>query len=165
MPNELDWKRPLLAWHLYTGKPYPTPPDLVIPQSSSSHGDQLQTAMCKEINSSNTIDIDDYKGIKTATPSFRVTCHRVGKCHQFTSMECAAKFGGAINDLLHWRVDLTHPDINVILNVIEDSIKVSVALTSVSLHKRNIIQFGPTSLRSTIAYNMLRYASRHLKLL
>ena len=162
LPNELDWKQPLLAWHLYSGKPYPTLPDSIMSASSSLHNDEGQAATCSETTCSQTIDIDHYKAIETATPSFRVTCKRVGKDHQFTSMDCAAKFGGAINDLLQWRVNLSNPDINVILNIVQNSINVSVALTTASLHKRNIIQFGPTPLRPTIAYNMLRYVSRHL---
>ncbi|EDV24840.1 uncharacterized protein TRIADDRAFT_25997 [Trichoplax adhaerens] len=114
----------------------------------------------QEASLQNNVSINAHPNnvIPIATPTFRVTCNRVGKDHQFTSMDCAAKFGGAINDLLHWRVDLSNPDINVILNIVENSINISIALTGASLHRRNITQFGPTALRSTIAYNMLRLA-------
>lgn len=47
-------------------------------------------------------------------------------------------------------------DIEVILTVNDDDVSVSIALTKTSLHRRLITDFGPTTLRPTTAYNMLR---------
>ncbi|KAG0434962.1 hypothetical protein HPB47_018761, partial [Ixodes persulcatus] len=89
-------------------------------------------------------------------PKFRVTCNRAGQVHKFTSMEAAAIFGGAVNDAFHWGVDMKHFDLEVVLNIGEEAVYVCLGLTRGSLHHRNLDQFGPTSLRCTIAYNMLR---------
>ncbi|KAI8491215.1 THUMP domain-containing protein 3 [Branchiostoma belcheri] len=89
-------------------------------------------------------------------PKFRVTCNRGGAKHCFTSMDAARYFGGGINDDLRWPVDLTKFDIEVVLNIYGDQVTVMIALTKESLHRRNIQHFGPTTLRSTIVYSMLR---------
>ncbi|XP_066284424.1 tRNA (guanine(6)-N2)-methyltransferase THUMP3-like [Branchiostoma lanceolatum] len=92
-------------------------------------------------------------------PKFRVTCNRGGAKHSFTSMDAARHFGGGINDDLGWPVDLTKFDIEVVLNIYGDQVTVMIALTKLSLHRRNIQHFGPTTLRSTIVYSMLRIAN------
>ncbi|XP_070558082.1 tRNA (guanine(6)-N(2))-methyltransferase THUMP3-like isoform X2 [Ptychodera flava] len=89
-------------------------------------------------------------------PTFRVTCHRTGTKHSFTSMEAAAQFGGSINDNFKWRVDLSHADIDVLLNIADRDIQIAIALTRESMHRRNITHFGSTTLRATLAYMMLR---------
>ncbi|ESO91208.1 hypothetical protein LOTGIDRAFT_105490, partial [Lottia gigantea] len=89
-------------------------------------------------------------------PKFRVTCHRVGECHKFDSTNMGANFGGAIYTYFGWNVDLTKFDIEVILNIDWDDVTVCIGLTKESLHKRLLTNFGMTTLRPTIAYNMLR---------
>ncbi|XP_022255376.1 THUMP domain-containing protein 3-like isoform X2 [Limulus polyphemus] len=89
-------------------------------------------------------------------PKFRVTCYRTGQNHNFTSMDAAAYFGGGINDRFHWKVDMKNHDIEIILNIENDDLYVCIALTKTSLHKRNLQHFGPTCLRATVAYNILR---------
>lgn len=89
-------------------------------------------------------------------PSFRVTCHRHGENHNFDSMTAAANFGGAIYNYFKWNVKMTEFDIEVILGIEEHEVTVSIGLTKESLHRRNITHFGPTTLRPTIAYSMLR---------
>ena len=88
-------------------------------------------------------------------PAFRVTCYRTGK-HVFQSPAAAANFGGEVNNYFGWNVSMKKFDIEVILNIEQDHIYVSLALTRESLHRRNLTSFGPTTLRPTIAYNMLR---------
>lgn len=44
------------------------------------------------------------------------------------------------------------------MNIHDSEVIVGIALTEESLHRRNITHFGPTTLRSTLAYGMLRYA-------
>ncbi|XP_074054753.1 tRNA (guanine(6)-N(2))-methyltransferase THUMP3 [Macrotis lagotis] len=90
---------------------------------------------------------------------FRVTCNRAGENHNFTSNEAARDFGGAVQDYFKWKADMTNFDVEVLLNVHNNEIVVGIALTEESLHRRNITHFGPTTLRSTLAYGMLRLCS------
>ena len=57
-----------------------------------------------------------------------------------------------------WNVDMTNFDIEVVLNISGDFVWVSLALTRESLHRRHIKHFGPTTLRSTIAMNLLKFS-------
>jgi hypothetical protein len=94
----------------------------------------------------------------SSLPSFRATCTRAGSKHKFSSMEAAASFGGALNDLFHWRVDLSNADIEVLLYINNNTLVVGIALTRQSLGKRNIQHFGPTTLKASIAYCLLHLA-------
>ena len=89
-------------------------------------------------------------------PAFRVTCNRVGDNHNFDSMTAAANFGGAIYRYFGWNVEMKNFDIEVMLNIEDEEVTVCIGLTRESLHRRNIDYFGPTTLRPTLAYNMLR---------
>ncbi|KAJ3603210.1 hypothetical protein NHX12_030953 [Muraenolepis orangiensis] len=87
---------------------------------------------------------------------FRVTCSRAGDKHSFSSNEAARDFGGAVQDFFQWKADMTKFDIEVLLNIHDKEMVVGIALTEESLHRRNITHFGPTTLRSTLCYGMLR---------
>ncbi|NWI61971.1 THUM3 protein, partial [Todus mexicanus] len=87
---------------------------------------------------------------------FRVTCNRAGEKHSFTSNEAARDFGGAVQEHFQWKADMTGFDVEVLLNIHNNEVVVGIALTEESLHRRNITHFGPTTLRSTLAYGMLR---------
>ncbi|XP_062593310.1 tRNA (guanine(6)-N2)-methyltransferase THUMP3-like [Saccostrea cucullata] len=89
-------------------------------------------------------------------PSFRVTCNRNGQGHPFDSMGAAANFGGGVFNYFNWNVSMKNFDIEVILNIEDRDVTVCLGLTRQSLHHRFIKAFGPTALRATIAYNMLR---------
>lgn len=89
-------------------------------------------------------------------PHFRVTCNRTGNGHKFSSMQAACEFGGKVNDTFHWKVDMKGFDMNIFLNICDQDMHILLALTPASLHHRHLVDFGPTTLRSTIAYNMLR---------
>ncbi|XP_038596063.1 THUMP domain-containing protein 3 [Tachyglossus aculeatus] len=99
---------------------------------------------------------------KAKVLKFRVTCNRAGDKHNFTSNEAARDFGGAVQDYFNWKADMTNFDVEVLLNIHQSEIIVGIALTEESLHRRNIIEFGPTTLRSTLAYGMLRLCSPQL---
>ncbi|KJH45619.1 THUMP domain protein [Dictyocaulus viviparus] len=92
--------------------------------------------------------------------TFRVTCHRAGdkKCHSFSSMEAASALGAEINKVFGWRPDMKNFDMEVLLNVRNNSILVMVALNRESLFKRNICAFGPTTMRPTMCYCMTALA-------
>ncbi|XP_055985456.1 tRNA (guanine(6)-N2)-methyltransferase THUMP3 [Sorex fumeus] len=87
---------------------------------------------------------------------FRVTCNRAGEKHCFSSNEAARDFGGAVQEYFQWKADMTNFDVEVLLNIHDSEVIVGIALTEESLHRRNITHFGPTTLRSTLAYGMLR---------
>ncbi|XP_051931533.1 THUMP domain-containing protein 3 [Hippocampus zosterae] len=87
---------------------------------------------------------------------FRVTCNRAGDKHSFSSNEAARDFGGAVQEFFQWKADMTKFDIEVLLNIHNSEVVIGIALTEESLHKRNISHFGPTTLRSTLCYGMLR---------
>lgn len=89
--------------------------------------------------------------------SFRVTCNRGGTKHSFTSMEAASLFGGEINDVFGWNVNLTKYNIEIVLWISDEKVYVMASLNAASLHIRNIKHFGPTTLRPTICHNMLRF--------
>ncbi|KAB7500459.1 THUMP domain-containing protein 3 [Armadillidium nasatum] len=91
-------------------------------------------------------------------PKFRVTCERVGSIHVFGSSEAARQFGGGINEKFGWPVDLKHHTLEVDLNIVENFVYVGLRLTMEPLFKRNVTQFGPTTLKSTICYNMVKLA-------
>ncbi|XP_076003522.1 tRNA (guanine(6)-N(2))-methyltransferase THUMP3 [Genypterus blacodes] len=87
---------------------------------------------------------------------FRVTCSRAGDKHSFSSNEAARDFGGAVQEFFQWKADMTKFDVEVLLNIHKEEVVVGIALTEESLHRRNITHFGPTTLRSTLCYGMLR---------
>ncbi|GLV37658.1 hypothetical protein CBL_13931 [Carabus blaptoides fortunei] len=86
---------------------------------------------------------------------YRVTCDRTGQNHSFSSNEAAYRFGGEINNRYNWIVALSDWDLNVILRIQNDFAMICYKVTIQSLHRRCLSHFGPTSLRPTIAYNML----------
>lgn len=89
--------------------------------------------------------------------SFRVTCNRIGRKHCFSSVEAASHFGAGLARYFGWKVQLKNPDLEVLLSIANEDATVRIALSRESKHKRNITHFGPTTLRSTIAYGMLRW--------
>ena len=90
--------------------------------------------------------------------SFRVTCTRSGRKHVFSSNEAAGALGAGLNEKFGWKVQMKDFDLEVLLRIRGDAIEVGVALNRESKFKRNMAHFGPTSLRPTIAYSLLRYA-------
>ena len=73
-------------------------------------------------------------------------------------MDAAREFGAGIVLRFGWRVDLKNPDIHVVLNINGRAATVLLSLTDRSQHIRNISHFGPTCLRSTVCYGLLRLA-------
>ncbi|XP_016851482.2 tRNA (guanine(6)-N2)-methyltransferase THUMP3 isoform X3 [Anolis carolinensis] len=109
-------------------------------------------------NDENKNELEDCKKCEmdSETLKFRVTCNRAGDKHSFKSNEAARDFGGAVQDFFQWKADMTNFDVEVLLNIHNNEVVVGIALTEESLHRRNITHFGPTTLRSTLAYGMLR---------
>ncbi|MBN3294014.1 THUM3 protein, partial [Polypterus senegalus] len=119
-------------------------------KEESQHGD-----VDSEEETGDSCESQD-EGKKSELLKFRVTCSRAGEKHNFTSNEAARDFGGAVQDFFLWKPDMTKFDIEVLLNIHNEEVVVGISLTEESLHRRNITHFGPTTLRSTLAYGMLR---------
>lgn len=73
-------------------------------------------------------------------------------------MDAAKAIGGAIQDKFQWRVRMKDFDIEVVVNIDISQVYFSIGLTHVSLFKRNIEHFGPTTLRATICSSLLKLA-------
>ena len=96
---------------------------------------------------------------KQLKPAFRVTCNRTGEGHGFKSGDAASVFGGMIEDTFKWPVSMKKFDVEIVLNVKDKTWSVCLALTRQSLHRRNLVSLGVTTLRATVCYNMLRLAN------
>lgn len=180
LPYKLTWKSALDAWEAYTGKTWSssvvqnatqlqanntTPETDSTPQMETEIEAQdvskaLQSAclsakvaklsvLCASV-------LDKKKTAEGDRTTFRVTCTRTGTKHTVTSMEVARHFGSGVSQLFGWKVKLVHPDIEVLLSITDSDCLISISLTQDSRHLRNISHFGPTTLRSTIAYGLVR---------
>ncbi|KAK6176405.1 hypothetical protein SNE40_014697 [Patella caerulea] len=128
----------------------PTKDDSPAKDSNSPAKDDSPAQQDTKSPAKEKTDVDPTK------PKFRVTCNRTGEGHKFDSTNTASNFGGAIYNYFGWNVDLHNYDIEVILNIDWDEVTVCIALTKESLHRRLLTSFGMTTLKTTIAYNMLR---------
>lgn len=124
------------------------------PEALSATEDQSNMEAKAQVETS-TPDQEDTES-ETKVTKFRVTCSRAGDKHSFSSNEAARDFGGAVQEFFQWKADMTKFDIEVLLNIHNEEVVVGIALTEESLHRRNISHFGPTTLRSTLCYGMLR---------
>lgn len=152
---ELEWNEALSVWQNCTGYQGRLQWQLTNQSRQSNNGDDNDD---NSTNQSTNVSKIEESTISDTIPSFRVTATRGGTGHQFSSVEAAAKFGGSVNDLFHWRVDLSNADIEVLLYIADDNVVVGLALTRKSLGKRNIQHFGPTTLKSSLAYCLLHLA-------
>ena len=151
LPEELEWGTALQIWQEFSS-------DKTIHNFLPSLKPKSPPAVTLQVN--DTIESCNETNQETkpdaSLPRFRVTCTRThsvpSKKHPFTSMQAAAKFGGGINDQFGWIVDLENFDLEVLLNIVDSHVVVGISLTRESLFRRNIVSFGPTTLRSTLAY-------------
>lgn len=131
-----------------------------LPQVSSAAEGQTKAESAPESENapeSETCEQDSQESApETKVIKFRVTCNRAGDKHSFSSNEAARDFGGAVQEFFQWKADMTKFDIEVLLNIHNEEVVIGIALTEESLHRRNISHFGPTTLRSTLCYGMLR---------
>ena len=169
--DQLDWTHSLKLWQYYS--------DHIQPSSSSSpdsHEEEETNTQTQSDPQSTSDDVAESSGATNSPPdnegssprqpyssllkksdvTFRVTCTRSGRKHVFSSQDAAGHFGAGLADYFGWKVCLKEADIEVLLGISGDSASVGVALTRTPKFKRNIAHFGPTTLRSTIAYGMLR---------
>lgn len=184
LPYKLTWTSALDAWGAYTGKvwsssqvqnPAEHQANNVMLEASSTPPMQAVTET-QDVNEGlepacfparvaklsvmcASVLLDSEKKKTTAEEertTFRVTCTRTGTKHSVSSMEVAKYFGSGVSLLFGWKVKLVHPDIEVLLSITDNDCLISISLTQDSRHLRNITHFGPTTLRSTIAYGLVR---------
>lgn len=91
-------------------------------------------------------------------PKFRVTCYRAGEGHNFGSPDAARIFGGLINDKFKWPVSMKQFDLQIMLFIKDKRWYVCICLTKDSLHFRNLVSLGVTTLKATVCHSMLRIA-------
>ncbi|XP_054473249.1 THUMP domain-containing protein 3 [Anoplopoma fimbria] len=125
-----------------------------LPQAASAAESQTKAESTSDTETS-TQDSEEAEP-EAKLIKFRVTCNRAGDKHSFSSNEAARDFGGAVQEFFQWKADMTKFDIEVLLNIHNVEVVIGIALTEESLHRRNISHFGPTTLRSTLCYGMLR---------
>lgn len=88
-------------------------------------------------------------------PSFRITASRSGT-HEFRSLDVAAAAGQGIVDAYGWRVDLTGFDVEVRVDVRQDTCLVGLRLSPQTLSQRSRVEHAAASLKSTVAHCMIR---------
>ncbi|KOC59844.1 THUMP domain-containing protein 3 [Habropoda laboriosa] len=155
--NDMKMEKSLNAWRHITGfqgKIYPTNEEYNLAE--------------KDCKVSNTIvESSTVKGRKRGQdPSdtkedeilrYRVTCERTGK-HNFESSDVARVIGGELQDKYLWLVDLSTYYLEVLCKLVNNELVTHLRVTHESKHRRNIMCFGPTTLRATVCYNLLRLA-------
>ena len=173
LPYKLTWKSALDAWEGYTGKTWSSSiknitqhSDHTIPEAQDVSEELQSVCLSGTVEKLSvmcaTVLTDCEKKLTTEgnKTTFRVTCTRTGTKHSISSMEAAKYFGSGIAQLFGWKVKLVHPDIEVLLAITDNDCLISISLTQDSRHIRNISHFGPTTLRSTIAYGLVRSVLR-----
>lgn len=88
-------------------------------------------------------------------PSFRVTATRRGT-HDFNSQEVSAAAGAGVVGRYGWRVDLTGYDLEVTVDVREGTCLVGLRLSPETMSRRSRVEHAHASLKSTVAYCMIR---------
>jgi 23S rRNA G2445 N2-methylase RlmL len=88
-------------------------------------------------------------------PSFRITAERTG-AHEFNSQEVSAAAGAGVVERYGWKVDLTGHDLEVMVQVRDDRCLVGLRLSDETMSRRSRVEHAYASLKSTVAYCMLR---------
>ncbi len=169
-----DWEQSVQVWTLFKGVEFiPTNLESFLSSSRTNEitsNEEAITSDCSSeidkldnVSSQETSDAHPSSpGNPPYLPTFRVTGHRVGDQHNFSSQEAASKMGDHLIRRYGWPVKMKNFDMEVLVNVNNDDATIGINLTEESLHKRNIIHFGPTTLRSTLAHCMLRLGEPQL---
>ena len=162
-----DWDTPLSAWRYYretiVGKGR-AQSNTQIPAFSPKSDTDANSSVPSDNSEgacsdpSNTVEQSSSTATNDNPITFRVTCTRGGGKHPFSSMDAARCFGAGLARKFGWTVQLKNPELEVLLTIMGEGMTVAIALNQESKYKRNIAHFGPTTLRSTIAYGLLRYA-------
>ncbi|XP_014599950.1 PREDICTED: THUMP domain-containing protein 3-like [Polistes canadensis] len=153
--NDLKLEKALNVWKNVTqfpGKMYPT-----INEYEEATRNEKNVECVKSNNSKIRKRGQNPANAYNEVLRYRVTCERTGK-HSFESPDAAKIIGGELQDKYHWLVDLSLYHLEIICKIVQNEIVTQLRITHESKHHRNIIHFGPTTLRATICYNLLRLA-------
>ena len=143
--DSLNWTPALTAWRQVTG-------------FEKSDMETILTRLSDLQLTGDQTEQPDDKRPKELLPKFRVTCYRAGEGHGFQSGDAAKEMGGIINSSFGWPVSMKEFDLEVVLFVKDNEWTLAVSLTKDSLHRRNLVSIGVTSLRATVCYAMLKLA-------
>ncbi|XP_076235804.1 tRNA (guanine(6)-N(2))-methyltransferase THUMP3 [Calliopsis andreniformis] len=158
--NDMKLEKCLNAWKRITGfsgKIYPTTEEYDIAEKNRklSNTDTVTTNTKGRKRGQDPHDAKEDEILK-----YRVTCERTGK-HVFESADVARIIGGELQDKYLWLVDLSAYYLEIVCKLIDDELVTHLRVTHESKHRRNITCFGPTTLRATVCYNLLRLAHPH----
>ncbi len=112
----------------------------------------------------NTIYSSDIYGYVTPYMKFAIRAERIGRDHEYTSIDIARIAGDAVIEAVEKKygmrpkVDLDYPNIVIHVDVVEDSLYVYIAFTGdISMHRRGYrIYDHPAALKPTLAAAMIR---------
>ncbi|XP_033191901.2 tRNA (guanine(6)-N(2))-methyltransferase THUMP3 isoform X1 [Bombus vancouverensis nearcticus] len=155
--NDMKLEKALNAWKSITGfqgKIYPTTDEYNVAEKDRKLCNTTVTPITVKGRKRGQ-DPSDTK--EDEILRYRVTCERTGK-HTFESAEVARAIGGELQDKYLWLVDLSTYYLEVVCKVIDNELITQLRITHESKHHRNIMCFGPTTLRATVCYNLLRLA-------
>ncbi|XP_043604868.1 THUMP domain-containing protein 3-like isoform X2 [Bombus pyrosoma] len=155
--NDMKLEKALNAWKIITGfqgKIYPTTDEYNVAEKDRKLCNTTVTPIIVKGRKRGQ-DPSDTK--EDEILRYRVTCERTGK-HTFESAEVARAIGGELQDKYLWLVDLSTYYLEVVCKVVDNELITQLRITHESKHHRNIMCFGPTTLRATVCYNLLRLA-------
>nr|XP_003700964.1 PREDICTED: THUMP domain-containing protein 3-like isoform X2 [Megachile rotundata] len=153
--NGMKLEKCLNAWKSVTafrGKIYPTSEEYTLAQSNRKLEDRTIFPATQRVKKRGQ---DPSNAKEDEILRYRVTCERTGK-HTFESADVARAIGGELQDKYLWLVDLSAYYLEVVCKVTNNELVTQLRVTHESKHRRNITCFGPTTLRATICYNLLR---------
>ncbi|KAK9303574.1 hypothetical protein QLX08_004793 [Tetragonisca angustula] len=157
--NDMKFEKALNAWKNITGfqgKIYPTTDEYNRAEKDRKLCNTIVTPIKGKKRGQDPSDTE-----KDEILRYRVTCERTGK-HIFESAEVSRAIGGELQDKYLWLVDLSTYYLEVVCKVISNELVTQLRVTHESKHHRNIVSFGPTTLRATVCYNLLRLAHPNL---
>ncbi|XP_078048032.1 tRNA (guanine(6)-N(2))-methyltransferase THUMP3 [Augochlora pura] len=159
--NDMKLEKGLNAWKCVTGfqgKIYPTLEDYNMAEKARKLSNTLDTVAT---NRGRKRGQDPSETKTDEILRYRVTCERTGK-HTFESGDAARTIGGELQDKYCWLVDLSTFYLEILCKLTYDELVTHLRVTHESKHRRNIIFFGPTTLRATVCYNLLQLAQPKL---
>ncbi|XP_043253049.1 THUMP domain-containing protein 3-like [Colletes gigas] len=155
--NDMKLEKALNTWKRVTGfqgKIYPTTEEYKAVEKDRKLSNILTLpTVCKGKKRGQ----DPSKAKDDEVLRYRVTCERTGK-HTFESADVARAIGGELQDKYLWLVDLSTYYLEIVCKLINNELVTYLRVTHESKHRRNITRFGPTTLRATVCYNLLRLA-------
>lgn len=110
----------------------------------------LVKKISESLNEKNISEINEKK--------IRCVCERKGN-HEFNSVEAETEITSIIKQKTNSTIDLKNPDVNIFLNIIENTYTLGIDIVGIDLSKRQYKVFNnPNSMKGTLAYSLLIFA-------